>query len=413
MISTIRKTVLFAAIAAGTMVLAGPVSAQEKKVVIGVMCDRTGPTQIVGTVLCPAMQDYFNYINSKGGIEGYQIVAPEIDHGYKVPQAVEAYQRFKQDGAIIMSVYGTPQAHALNERIQNDRIPSSTPGFGIAASADGQRYPYMFPIAASYFSQGAAAVDFAKRQLGGSLKGKKIAYVFYDNPAGREPLPVIEDLQKTEGFELRTFAVPPPGVEMGAQVLDITQRYRPDFVIAHLFGRSPSVAIKELKRSGYPLSKVLGLVWASAEADIEAAGGWPVAEGYHTMQFAGAGDDYPIRQEIKEMYKKDGKTPPKEMNNTVIYNRGLMQAALQVEAIRNALKLNGGKMPTGEDVKKGFEQIKDFTLGGIMPPLEITPEDHEGGGWVKIFTVKGGKFVPEGDWFKAYREVVKKAVAGT
>ena len=67
--------------------------------------------------------------------------------------------------------------------------------------------------------------------MGGSLKGKKIAYVYYDNPAGHEPMPILEDLQKIEGFEMRTFAVPPPGVEMGAQVLDITQRYRPDFVI--------------------------------------------------------------------------------------------------------------------------------------------------------------------------------------
>ena len=398
--------------AAGALALAGPAAAQ-KEIVIGVQCDRTGPTQIVGTVLCPAMQDYFNYINAKGGIEGYKIRAPEIDHGYKVPQSVEAYQHMKQDGAVIMSVYGTPQAHALNERIQNDQMPTTTPGFGIAASADGKRYPYLFPIAASYFSQGAAAIDFAKRQLGGDLKGKKIAYVYYDNPAGKEPLPVIEELQKTEGFELRTFAVPPPGVEMGAQVLDITQRYRPDFVISHLFGRSPSVAIKELKRSGYPLSKMLGLVWASAEDDIKAAGGWSVAEGYHTMQFAGAGDDYPIRQEIKAMYKKEGKEPPKQMDNTVIYNRGLLQAAVQVEAIRNALKLNGGKHPTGEDIKKGFEQISGFTLGGLVPPLEITPQDHEGGGWVKIFTVKGGKFVPDGDWFKAYRGVVEKAVASS
>ena len=70
---------------------------------------------------------------------------------------------------------------------------------------------------------------------------------------------------------------------------------------------------------------MLGLVWASAEADIEAAGGWAVAEGYHTMQFAGAGDDYPVRQEIKAMYKKQGKEPPKEMDDTVIYNRGLLQ----------------------------------------------------------------------------------------
>jgi branched-chain amino acid transport system substrate-binding protein len=406
------KTALALALsAAGALALAGPAAAQDKEIVIGVQCDRTGPTQIVGTVLCPAMQDYYNLINSKGGIEGYKIRAPEIDNAYKVPQAVEAYQRQKQEGAVIMTLYGTPQTHALNERLESDHIPTTSPGFGIAASADGKRYPYLFPIAATYFSQGAAAIEFAKKKLGGSLKGKKIAYVFYDNPAGKEPMPVLEDLQKKEGFELRTFAVPPPGVEMGAQVLDITQRYRPDFIIDHLFGRSPSVAIKEYKRAGYPLSKVVGLVWASAEDDIKAAGGWAVAEGYNTMQFAGAGDNYPVRQEIKAMYKKNGKEPPKEMDNTVIYNRGLLQAAVQVEALRIALKNNGGKQPTGEDVKKGFESIKGFTLGGLVPPLEITPTDHEGGGWVKIFKVHGGKFEPEGDWFRAYRNVVEQAVA--
>jgi branched-chain amino acid transport system substrate-binding protein len=193
-------------------------------------------------------------------------------------------------------------------------------------------------------------------------------------------------------------------------VLDITQRYRPDFVIAHLFGRSPSVAIKELKRAGYPLSKVIGLVWASAEDDIKAAGGWGVAEGYHTMQFAGAGDDYPVRQEIKAMYKTQGKEPPKEMDDTVVYNRGLFVAALHVEAVRNALKANGGKKPTGEEVKKGFESIHDFTLGGLVPPLKLTATDHEGGGWVQIFQAKGGKFVKETEWFRAYPDVVAAAV---
>jgi branched-chain amino acid transport system substrate-binding protein len=399
-----------AAGAVAAVAVAGPAGAEQKEVMIGVQCDRTGPTQIVGVVLCPAMQDYFNLVNSQGGIEGFKIKAPEIDNQYKVPQSVEAYQRQKEEGAVIMSLYGTPQTHALNERLESDKLPTTSPGFGIAASADGKRYPYLFPMAATYFSQGAAAVDFAKKQLGGDLKGKKIAYVYYDNPAGKEPMPVLEDLQKQEGFELRTFAVPPPGVEMGAQVLDITQRYHPDFIIDHLFGRSPSVAIKEYKRNGYPLSKVVGLVWASAEDDITAAGGWAVADGYNTMQFAGAGDDYPVRQQIKDMYKKDGKEPPKQMDDTVIYNRGLFQAAVQVEALRNAIKANGGKQPTGDDVKKGFEQIKDFTLGGLVPPMQITPDDHEGGGWVQIFQAKDGKFVKKTEWFTAYRDVVAKAV---
>ncbi len=406
----ILSTLATAVLAAATLCLAGQAMAEDKEITIGTQCDRTGPTQIVGIRLCPAVQDYIALVNSKGGVEGFKLKAPEIDNEYKVPPAVEAYERQKQEGSVSMMLYGTPQVQALNQKLEEDHIPSTSPGFGISASADGGRFPYLFPIAATYWSQGAAAIKFAKDKLGGDLHGKKIAYVYYDNPAGHEPLPILEDLQKSEGFELRTFAVPPPGVEMGAQVLDITQRFKPDFVIDHLFGRSPSVAIKEYKRAGFPLSKVLGLVWASAEADIDAAGGWGVAEGYHTLQFAGAGDDYPVRREIKAMYKAQGKEPPKEMDDTVIYNRGLLQAALHVEAIRNAIKANGGKKPTSEEVKKGFESIHDFTLDGLVPPLQISGTDHEGGGWVQIFQAKGGKFVKETEWFRAYPEVVAAAV---
>jgi branched-chain amino acid transport system substrate-binding protein len=395
---------------AASLAYAGTAAAADKELLIGDQCDRTGATQIVGTVLCPAEQDYYRLVNSKGGIDGWMVKGDEIDNGYKVPEGIEAYERQKQMGALLMTLYGTPQTVALNQRLEQDHIPTTSPGFGISAAADGTRFPYLFPVAATYWSQAAAAVKFAKDQLGGDLKGKKIAYIYYDNPAGKEAMPILETLQKQEGFDMRSFAVPPPGVELGAQIIDITQRYRPDFIIAHLFGRSPSVMIKGLKGAGFPLKKVVGLVWASAEADIMAAGGWNVAEGYNTIQFAGAGDDYPVRGEIKAMYKKDGKDPPKEMDDTVIYNRGLLQAAIQVQALTNALKISGGQKPTTEQVKAGMEQIHDFTLGGLVPPLQITATDHEGGGWVRIFQAHDGKFVPETDWMQAYRDVVENAV---
>ena len=98
------------------------------------------------------------------------------------------------------------------------------------------------------------------------------------------------------------------------------------------------------------------------------------------------------------------------MASTVYYNRGVLIAAIQVEAIRNALKAKGGQKITGADVKAGMEKIKGFTLNGLVPPLEITTTDHEGGGWVQIFQVKGGKLVKATDWFKAYPEVVAKAI---
>jgi branched-chain amino acid transport system substrate-binding protein len=393
------------------LLAAGPSLAQSKdEIVIGVQCDRTGATQIVGTVLCPGFHDYVALINSKGGVDGHKIKALEIDHEYKVPPGMEAYERFKKDGAVSVSVYGTPHIYALAAKLTEDKIPGTSPGFGSAAAADGVRYPYIFPIAATYWSQGTAAVDFAKKQLGGSLKGKKIAYIFYDNPAGREPIEVLQDLAGREGFQLKEFAVPPPAVEMGAQVLDIAQRYRADFVIAHLFGGGPKVSIKEFKRVGYPLKKVVSFVWGSAEADIEGAGGFAVAEGYYTMQFAGVGTDYPVLNEIREMYKKEGKPAPKEMASTVYYNRGVLIAALHVEAIRNAVKAKPSGKITGADVKGGFEKISNFTLGGLVPPLKITNTDHEGGGLVQIWQVKDGKFVRVTDWFSAYPDVVAKHI---
>src|SRR5262249_20357572 len=95
---------------------------------------------------------------------------------------------------------------------------------------------------------------------------------------------------------------------------------------------------------------------------------------------------------------------------TVVYNRGILQASMHVEALKNALKVSGGKKPTGEQVKKGFEMIDGVTLGGLVPPLKITDSEHEGGGWVQIFQAKGGKFVKETEWFQAYRDVVDHAV---
>ena len=136
-------------VAAAVMTFAGSAVAQQKEVLIGGQCDRTGPTQIVGVVICPAIQDYIDLVNSKGGVEGYRIKYNELDNEYKVPPAVEEYERQKGEGAVSFMIYGTPQAQALDQKLQEDKIPGTSPGFGISASADGSRFPYLFPVAAS------------------------------------------------------------------------------------------------------------------------------------------------------------------------------------------------------------------------------------------------------------------------
>src|SRR4030095_8259127 len=76
-----RSNSRIAAIAGGAVAVAlmsGNAWAQDKELVFGLQCDRTGATQTVGVFLCPGYHDYISFVNSKGGIEGYKIRVLEI-----------------------------------------------------------------------------------------------------------------------------------------------------------------------------------------------------------------------------------------------------------------------------------------------------------------------------------------------
>jgi branched-chain amino acid transport system substrate-binding protein len=382
--------------------LAGTARAAEP-VVIGWQSDYAKLVS-VGPHLARGSNDYIDLFKSQGGtIEGIPIEFNECTHDYDVNRSLECYERQKAAGMVAYALYGTPQTYSLTPKLEADHIPAISPGFGRADSIDGRRFPYLFPSAANYWSQATAAIKFIQDSEGGSLKGKKIALLFFDNPAGREPIPVFEMLAKKYGFEFRTFGVPSPGLEMGAQVTDMTRRYRADWIIGHMFGRAPSVSLKELRRKGFPLDHYIGFVWNTNESDVFAAGK-ETSKGALSISFTGLGRDFPIIKEIEDLYKKEGKAPSDSWKITGYYNRGIFNIALCVEAVRNAIKAFGPPI-TGEKVKKGFEMIKGFSLGGLLPPLEITPDDHEGGGWVRVYQWTGEKFILKKDWFKGDQEV--------
>ncbi len=391
----------------GTTVKANKATGEPIK--IGLLCDRSGPTQIIGVNLCPGFLDYVELLNEvKGGVDNRPIEVTDIDHAYEVPKAVSGYEQLRSEGVVAVLCYGTPIALGLNELVTRDKVPCLTPGFGIAQAGDPEQYPYQFPVAASYFSQGAAAVTYALAHT--DAEKPKIAYLYYDNPAGQEPLPVLEALADREGFELKTFSVPAPGLEMGAQISDITQRYKADFVISHLFGRAPSVSIKGFREAGYPLDQVVSLVWGAAEADIEAAGGFALADGYSTIQFTDVGQDYPAIQEILDLYEAKGEDPPTALtDHSVYYNRGVFVAALLVEGLRKALA--SGEPLTGETVKAGLEQVTKLSAGGLAPPLTISGTDHEGGGFTRVYQVEDGKLTAVTEWDNPEHELVLELVA--
>lgn len=47
---------------------------------------------------------------------------------------------------------------------------------------------------------------------------------------------------------------------------------------------------------------------------------------------------------------------------------------------------------------------------GLAPPLDITPQDHEGGGYLRVCQVRGSEWVPVSGWIRGYRDEVMALV---
>jgi branched-chain amino acid transport system substrate-binding protein len=83
-----------------------------------------------------------------------------------------------------------------------------------------------------------------------------------------------------------------------------------------------------------------------------------------------------------------------------------MMGAIMVEGVRVAAAKAPGGPVTGPWLNDGLTSITDFTAEGLLPPMTVTKEDHQGGGKGRIARWDGTKFVPQTDWFSANQDVV-------
>ena len=98
----------------------------------------------------------------------------------------------------------------------------------------------------------------------------------------------------------------------------------------------------------------------------------------------------------------------------VLYNRTIINAMLDVEAIRTAMAKFGNKAVTGEQVRWGMEnlnitekRLEELGMKGLMRPLRVSCENHEGNGLAMVQQWDGKKWTIVSDWIEPMREVVR------
>jgi branched-chain amino acid transport system substrate-binding protein len=384
--------------------------AQTKPIKVGAALDFTKVYTFLTSEYSQGQRDYISLLNARGGINGNPVEIETVDTGNEPQRGIEAYERFKNEGAVLVDFFSTPVSRAVVPRALADGMNIITAFHGRSDAADGTVFPTIFPMTPAYWSQATAIVKYINDKEGGNLKGKKILLVHIDSPFGKEPVPVFQKLAEQLGFTFVDIGYPSPGNEQSAQWTQ-ARRERPDWVVIWGAGGGQPNSVREAIRNGFSPSKMASVIWLS-ETDMGIVGA-DQAKGMARFEGVAPGKDLPIIKAIEaEVIAKGKGAGDASKVGSSYYNIGVATMALFAEGARIALEKEGAPL-TPAKLKKGLESMKDFTAEGLIAPVSATPEDHQGGGKGRIAVWDGKSWKGDSEWFAAYQDIVWDLVKKT
>ena len=376
---------------------------------------RTGPFANSGIPIANGMHDYFSMLNARdGGIGGSKLVIEECETGYKNEKGVECYDAMKSKKPVAITPYSTGITLAVIPKAAVDHIPVLSMAYGLSASAVGKDFPWIFNPPSTYWDGLSIIFRYIGGKEGGldKLKGKTIGYIFFDGGYGREPLPLLHSLAKDYGFEVKEYPVPPAQMQNQGSLWLSVRRDKPDYMIMWGWGAMNPTAVQEAAKTGYPMDHFIGIWWAGSEDDARPAG--PGGKGYLSLNFNAVGANFPAIQDIvKTVIDKGNSQTPKDKVGENFYNRGVMNAAVIAEGIRNAQKITGKKDITGDEMRRGLETLnitaarwKEMGLPDFAAPMQVTCDDHNGHNSAYMQQWDGTKWVKVSDWIAPMKDKV-------
>ena len=376
----------------------------ENGIFVPLFTYRTGPFSGSGIPVANGLHDYLTMLNERdGGIGGERLIIQECEDGYDTKKGVECYNLVKGRNPVVITPYSTGITEQLIPKAAVDKIPILSMAYGLSASADGNLFPWIFNSPDTYWDGASAFVRHVADVEGGfnKLKGKTIGLLYLDVPYGKEPIPLLQALAKDYGYTLKLYPVPPTEMQDQDSVWLDVRRDRPDWLYLQGWGAMNPTAVEEAAKNGFKMDHLIGVWWSGGDQDARPAG--LGGKGYSTLDINGVGQNYPAIQDILKYVVDKGKSQVmKDQIGENLYDRGVMNAVLIAEGIRNAQKLTGKKQIDGADMRRGLESLnisearwKELGLPGFAEPIHLSCADHNGHNNVFLVQWDGTKWMKQ------------------
>ena len=362
----------------------------------GVLIDLSGPTSDWGKNQVKGQLDAMRWVNENGGINGKELQLIVIDDGYKVPRGVAGYNRLVDSEKVLgLYIQSTGTTMTLVKKIVADGVATIAASF-TSKFQNPEKTPFSFFVSPSYGTMGRIALKWVRTTWKDTTRKPKFCYLYPDNKYGRDILEVGKDYANKIGVDVGPDQVINWPTKDATVQLTNMSRYDPDYAYITSTAMNGAVILKNAKALGLK-TKFISNIRNFEESLITLSGG--AAEGtYGVHPIAPYGADVPGMKKVVESHERwhPGET------GTNVYVEGWVNILSVTEALKKADKA-GDLTPGG--IRNAFEQFRNFSTGGLAPPLTFTNKDHRGSMAAKIYEIKDGKMVDVSGWIELPRDM--------
>jgi len=385
-----------------------PVSAHAEKVLyVGGTQSLTGPFAEDSAAVLAAMEDYVKYVNETKMLAPWRKdkfpddITLEVmwrDDELKPAKAMSIYEELKAKGMLVARISGSPIALALKDRLWEDGMGATSMATGSYYLSPPQSCFTYYPI---YTDSCAAIADWFKKSWKEKRK-PRVAYLTADNAMGRSiEIPEMKAYLEKIGYEfVGTQYVPLVCTSPPTTQLTWLKQNNVDLALGVMINPGSQPTVKEMVRLGmgpYQPYKMTFGVGAPGHAAVFAAAMGELGDGYVCAGSFRPMDDLSVPgikfcSDLQDKYRTGKRV------THIMYEAGVLEAMIQVEALRLAMKKVPFEELTPRDVlEKGFFKIKKLDTGDISStPLTYGEGDIEGVDEIRIDQVQKGKVVPVG-----------------
>jgi branched-chain amino acid transport system substrate-binding protein len=393
-----RTRILLLALA---FVFLGSTAFAADEIRIGSINDLTGGTSDVGKDAALGIRECITYLNDSGGIDGKKIKLFLYDYGYRVPEAITIYKRFRDyDKINLLLQWGTGDTEALSSTVNRDKMVTISDSLS-GHLCDPKKTPYNFIYSTDYSTNARAALTVWyeevwkksnkwKKAREAGKKPKLVCFYMFASPYCSAPIKAIKDQAKLLGIEVgRDEDVSLTALDAKSQVLAAKEE-EPTVIWHGNTTMSVATAVKDAYALKLGADHIVNN-WGFDKNLMKMTG--EAGEGViGAAACAFFGDKVPYMDKIMEYAKKVNPGVPED-RRTIRTVQGWLKVSLAKAGLEGALKK--GKLD-GPTIKASMESLRDWypfntknALG--RGPYTITPTDHRPTPTSLLYVIKDGK----------------------